>query len=316
MKSICILAALTALALTLTGGDTTMNANSKNGDEKLKLNKLTPEEKKVIVDKGTEKPFTGKYYDNYKPGLYLCRHCNAPLYRSDDKFKSGCGWPSFEDELPGAVKKTVDADGRRIEITCNRCGAHLGHVFTGEKLTPKDTRHCVNSISLKFVPADSENFGRAIFAGGCFWGVEYFMQKAPGVISVVSGYTGGNVDYPEYRQVCSGKTGHVEAVEVIFDPQKTNFEKLAKLFLEIHDPTQKNRQGPDIGEQYQSVIFYFNEKQKKTAEKLLGILRKKGLDIATELKPAGKFWPAEDYHQNYYERKKTVPYCHGYVKRF
>jgi peptide methionine sulfoxide reductase msrA/msrB len=305
----------TVLAFALKGG-TIMDSQTEKNDRKLKLNELTQEEKRVIIDKGTERAFTGKYHDHYKTGMYLCRQCNAPLYRSDDKFQSGCGWPSFDDEIPGAVKKTLDADGRRIEITCNKCGAHLGHVFKGESLTPKNTRHCVNSISLQFVPADSEKFGRAIFAGGCFWGVEYYMEKVPRVISVVSGYIGGNTDYPEYRQVCSGKTGHAEAVEVVFDPEKTDFEKLAKLFLEIHDPTQKNRQGPDIGEQYRSAIFYLNDDQKKTAEKLLETLRKKGLDVATELKPAGRFWPAEDYHQNYYERKKTKPYCHAYIKRF
>jgi peptide methionine sulfoxide reductase msrA/msrB len=315
MKKIFLLTMLAICALLMNGGEI-MDSLSEKKDADLFLNELTPEEKTVIINKGTEKPFSGKYNDHYSPGLYLCRYCNAPLYRSEDKFKSGCGWPSFEDELPGAVKKTLDADGMRIEITCNRCGAHLGHVFKGEGLTPKNTRHCVNSISLQFVPADSEKLGRAIFAGGCFWGVEYYMQKTPGVIYVISGYIGGHADYPEYRQVCSGKTGHAEAVEVIFDPKKTDFEKLAKIFLEIHDPTQKDRQGPDIGEQYRSAIFYLNEEQKKTAEKLLKILREKGFDIVTEIKPAGRFWPAEDYHQNYYERKKVLPYCHSRVKRF
>jgi len=288
--------------------------------EEVKLNPLTPEEERVIARKGTEAPFTGKYYDFKEPGTYACKRCGASLYRSADKFDSGCGWPSFDAEIPGTVRRQTDVDGRRTEILCARCGAHLGHVFAGERLTPRDTRHCVNSISLDFVPAnakqDAPKTEKAIFAGGCFWGVEYHFQHAPGVIATRAGYIGGTKEKPSYEDVCHGDTGHAEAVEVTYDPGQTTYETMARLFFEIHDPTEVNRQGPDAGSQYRSAVFYLNEQQKATAGRLIQILREKGYNIATQVLPAGTFWHAEDYHQQYYEKKRATPYCHVYTKRF
>lgn len=275
---------------------------------------LTPEERRVIVDKGTEAPFTGRYYDHAEAGVYRCRQCGAPLYRSEDKFDAGCGWPSFDDEIPGAVRCSTDAYGRRTEITCTRCGGHLGHVFTGEGLTPKQTRHCVNSLSLDFEPA--ERTETAIFAGGCFWGVEHMLAELPGIKDVESGYTGGTTENPAYEQVCSHRTGHAEAVRVTYDPSKVSYEELAKRFFEIHDPTQADGQGPDIGDQYRSEIFYTTLEQRQTAQRLIAELRRKGYDVVTRVTPAGRFWPAEGYHQDYYRRKGTQPYCHAYTKRF
>lgn len=287
---------------------------------------LTEEEKRVILYKGTERPFTGKYDKFNEKGTYVCKQCGAPLYRSEDKFDSGCGWPAFDNEIPGAVKRIPDPDGRRTEIVCANCGAHLGHVFTGEGFTPTDTRHCVNSISMDFIPADKplttsqnekkEKTETAIFAGGCFWGVEYMMEKEPGVLSVISGYTGGTTPNPTYEQVCSKKTGHAEAVKIVFDPSKVSYEKLAKMFFEIHDPTQLNRQGPDIGDQYRSEVFYTTPEQKVITDKLISQLEAKGYKVVTQVTPATTFWPAEKYHQDYYNRKGSTPYCHSYVKRF
>ena len=280
-------------------------------------NKLTPEEERVIVNKGTERPFTGAFYKTHDKGTYVCRRCGAALYRAEDKFDSDCGWPSFDAEVPGAVKHQTDADGQRTEILCANCGAHLGHVFLGEKLTPRDTRHCVNSISMQFVPlADSTNrFGRALFAGGCFWGVEYFLQQAKGVIRTTVGYCGGKTEHPSYEEVCSHTTGHAETVEVIFDPQATSFEALARLFFDIHDPTEMNRQGPDIGDQYRSEIFYTSPAQKEAAEKLIEELKAKGFKVSTRLEPAPVFWPAEAYHRDYYRRTGKTPYCHVFTPR-
>jgi len=286
--------------------------------ENLQYFDLTKEESYVINSKGTEAPFTGKFTKLKESGTYTCKKCGSALYYSNDKFESNCGWPSFDDEIEGAVNRFQDADGRRTEIVCASCGAHLGHVFTGERFTSKNTRHCVNSVSLDFVPAQIEagRYGSAIFAGGCFWGVEYFLQKTPGVISVTSGYTGGEVKNPTYKEVCTGNTGHAEAVKIIYDPEKTSYEMLLKLFLEIHDPTQVGRQGPDIGDQYRSEIFYLNEDQQKIAERNLNVLKDKGLKIATGLTKASEFYPAEGYHQDYYFKNGKVPYCHGYTKRF
>jgi peptide methionine sulfoxide reductase msrA/msrB len=278
--------------------------------------KLTAEEERVIVHKGTERPFSGKYNDHYEKGVYTCRRCGAELFQSSSKFKSGCGWPSFDEQIEGAVKWQKDADGARTEIICANCCGHLGHVFLGEQLTPKNTRYCVNSLSMGFIPAGSMQTEKAVFASGCFWGTEYHFKQAPGVISTAVGYTGGHVDNPTYKQVCTDKTGHAEAVEVEYDPSKTTYEKLAKLFFETHDFTQLNRQGPDIGTQYRSVIFYANDKQKQIAERLVQQLEEKGYDVKTSIEPAGKFWPAENYHQDYYGKTGKSPYCHIYKKIF
>lgn len=305
-----------------TGAEQAPDAPSANSEWRT----LTPQEERVIVHKGTERAFTGKYTDHTEQGVYTCRRCGAPLYESSAKFKSGCGWPSFDQEIEGNVKQTPDADGRRTEITCARCGGHLGHVFLGEGFTERNTRHCVNSISMDFVPASERDrvLGRqassptetAIFAAGCFWGVEYFLQEAEGVVETTVGYIGGTTKNPTYREVCSRTTGHAEAVKVEFDPARTSFEKLARLFFEIHDPTQVNRQGPDIGDQYRSEIFFTGPRQQRVAKKLVAELEDTGLEVATRITEAPRFWPAEEYHQDYCRKNRRPPHCHRRVERF
>jgi len=280
-------------------------------------NKLSTEEERIIIHKDTEAPFSGKYNDFFEKGYYYCKRCNAQLYGSDDKFASTCGWPSFDDEIKGAIKRQKDVDGIRTEIVCANCGEHLGHIFEGERLTDKNIRHCVNSTSLIFVPNKKEpHIATAYFAGGCFWGIEYLFEHKNGVISAISGYMGGTMKNPSYRDVTSGKTGHFEAVEVTYDSTKVNYEQLVKFFFEIHDPTQVDGQGPDIGEQYFSAIFYQNDDEKKIIHKLINILKAKGYQIVTKVLPADNFWKAEEYHQNYYDKNKQQPYCHVYEKKF
>lgn len=281
------------------------------------MKKLSDAEKYVILHKGTEAPFSGKYHENKAKGKYFCKQCGAELFSTENQFDSGCGWPSFDDEFPNSVKKVLDRDGRRIEILCQKCDGHLGHIFHGEGFTTKDARYCVNSISLDFVEQKiEEDFEVAYFAAGCFWGVEYFFKKAVGVISATSGYMGGSVENPSYEDVCSKKSGHLEVVEVVFDKKQTNFEELAKLFFEIHDPEQTDGQGPDKGPQYLSAIFCYSDEQKNISEKLIKILEQRGLKIATSILAKEKFWPAELYHQNYYIHNGKTPYCHSRVKRF
>lgn len=271
----------------------------------------------VVQNKGTERPFSGEYDDFGDSGTYLCRQCGLALFRSQTKFHSGCGWPSFDEEIKGAVTQERDADGRRTEILCARCHAHLGHVFSGEQFTSKNTRHCVNSLSLDFVPnLDVLDTEEAIFAAGCFWGVESLFQKLPGVLKTQVGYSGGKIKNPTYQAICQGNTGHYEVIRVLYDPNQVSYEEIAKYFFEIHDPTQTDGQGPDRAQQYLSVAFYYNEAQKHILQKLIATLESKGYHIATKILPVSIFWPAEEYHQDYYTKNQKTPYCHRYEKRF
>jgi len=174
-----------------------------------------------------------------------------------------------------------------------------------------------DNMSTTYDPKDtSKHYETAIFAGGCFWGVQYYFEKAKGVVNTEVGYIGGHIDNPTYQQVCTHTTGHYEAIRVTYDPKVTTYEAMCKLFFNIHDPTQTDGQGPDIGEQYLSVVFYMNDSQKQIADKVMKMLTAKGYKLATQLKQATTFWVAEGYHQHHYDHEGTTPYCHKFQDKF
>ena len=304
-------------------------------DKSTLRDKLTPLQFQVTQQCGTEPAFTGPYWDNHEPGIYVDVVDGTPLFTSLDKYDSGTGWPSFTKPIDeGALEEKRDTTHGmlRVEVRSKHADSHLGHVFE-DGPAPTGLRYCMNSAALRFVPVDrleQEGLGRflplfgkeapvtkptttetAILAGGCFWGMEDILRKIPGVLDTECGYTGGHLENPKYDDTHDSKSGHAESVKVLFDPTKVSYEELLVWFFRMHDPTTKNRQGNDVGTQYRSAIFYADARQKAAAEKALVEAHKKWKKpIATTLEPAAKWWPAEAYHQDYLVRNPGGYTCH------
>lgn len=282
--------------------------------------RLTPEQYRVLRRKGTEPAFCGGYTASkqHGDGTYHCAGCDEPLFLSRTKFDSGTGWPSFWEPLPGKIARETDTSYgmQRIEVHCARCGGHMGHLFD-DGPAPTHQRYCINAVSLRFVAAGAtaaspRTTATATFAAGCFWGVQSTFDAVKGVASTRVGYCGGKVDQPTYQQVCTDTTGHAEAIEIVYDPALVTYEQLLAVFFANHDPTQVDRQGPDVGTQYRTAIFVHDAAQRKAAEDTKAKLQAGGTfkrPIATTIVDAARFWPAEDYHQKYLE-KRGLSKCH------
>ncbi len=285
--------------------------------------KSLPEDvRHIVLDAGTEPAFCGQFTDNKQDGIYVCVVGGLPLFKSEHKFISKSGWASFHTPFDPAhiIEREDRSHGMvRVEILDARTGAHLGHVFD-DGPAPTGRRYCLNSGALKFIPKGTElpaesqpvKTETAYFAGGCFWGVEDAFEPLNGVLDAESGFAGGNSAQVTYKEVCYGNTGHAEVVKVTFDPKVIGYRDLVKQFFRIHDPTTPNRQGPDTGEQYRSVIFTTSPEQEKIAKEIIAKLGEipafQRTPIVTKVQPVSNYVKAEEYHQDYHA--KNGGHCH------
>lgn len=304
--------------------------------------KLSPMQYKVTQQCGTEPPFQNEYWNNHAEGIYVDIVSGEPLFSSKDKFDSGTGWPSFTKPIKGGTtteKSDLSHGMRRVEVRSKSADSHLGHVFP-DGPGPEGLRYCINSASLKFIPVDqleAQGYGEylplfkdskgsaasdkgvvateetAVLAAGCFWGVEELIRQLPGVISTEVGYTGGSIPSPTYEMMTTGRTGHAEAVRIVFDPRQLEYADLLRYFFRLHDPTTLNRQGNDRGTQYRSAIFFTSSEQKRVAEVVMREVEAAGkwkAPLVTEVLPASEWYRAEEYHQDYLQRNPNGYTCH------
>ena len=275
---------------------------------------LTEEQFNITRLKRTGPADSSDPCSDFEAGRYLCICCGTALFDSEEKFGNRAGSPSFIQPLSEnvvAYRRDNTLGMKRIEAICSTCDGHLGYVFQdGPK--PGGLRYCIHPVSLKRIAIHEKKMD---FGGGCFWCTEAIFQRLKGVIKVESGYSGGTVVNPTYREVCSGTTGHAEVVELTYDPGQISFDDLLRIHLATHNPTTADRQGADRGAQYRSVIFYRSEEEKKLALAVVAQMQEYYTDkIVTQLQMFEQFYKAEDRHQDYYNTNPDAGYCQMVIR--